>query len=669
MRFGLFFTIFVRNPHSFEMKKLFLLIFGCVALTAAAAPKSWTVASPDQNLKAVVALDNGALAYSISYKGKPLTGAQPLAMAFDNGATAGQHIRSLKASTRSVAETIVPPVAVKTSKIDVRANELVLDAGAYSVVFRVADDAVAYRFVTKFKEKTVKVLGETVRYTFAAADSILFPEERSFYTHQERKFLPMTVGAIDTGRFCSPPMLVTHDGVRILVTEVDLEAYPGIFYKKADQTTFDGVFPHKPGQLTKRSDRDLVVKTTENYLASTAGARSYPWRVALVTDNDCRLLESTTLYSLAAPSRIVDASWIRPGKIAWDWWNGNNLTDVPFQTGINTDTYKAFVDFAAAHKLEYIVLDEGWYDIKKTILDVVPTLDMEELMAYAQSKGVDVILWTTWLALDEHMDEAIELCKKWGVKGLKIDFMQRVDAPMVEWYYSTAEKAAAAHLLVDYHGAYTPRGLNRTWPNVLTFEGVYGLEQNKWIDDLTPEHNVTLPFTRMAVGPMDYTPGAMNNVRQDEFKANFFRPMSIGTRGHQLGMYVVYESPLQMLSDTPSAYAKEPETMRLLGPVPSVWDETRAVAARVGDYVVVARRSGNEWYVGGMTDGTARTVDVPLSFLDGGRWKVTLWKDGPNAERHTEDLSVEASEATPADVLKVRMASGGGFAARIQPIN
>lgn len=646
------------------MKKLLPLLLALTCLSAV-AQKSWTVTAPDGKLKAHVVLDQGALTYSITHQDRTLTGAQPLAMHFDNGVTAGEHIRSLKATTRAVNETITPPVAIKTAQFEARANELVLNAGNYSVIFRVAHDAVAYRFTTNFKEKQVNVLSETVCYSFLANDAILFPEETSFYTHQERKFLNTTVGAIDTGRFCSPPMLVTHDGVRMLVSEVDLEAYPGIFYRKASTTSFNGIFPHLPKQVAKRSDRNMVVQSTQDYLATCSGTRSYPWRVALVTTDDRKLLESTTLYSLAAPSRLADASWIRPGKIAWDWWNGNNLTGVAFKTGINTDTYKAFVDFAAQHKLEYIVLDEGWYDIKKTILDVVPELDMEALLAYAQSKNVEVILWATWLALEERMDEALAQFHQWGIKGIKVDFMQRSDAPMVEWYYSTAEKAAALQLMVDYHGAYTPRGLNRTWPNVITFEGVYGLEQNKWAEDLTPEHNVTLPFTRMVVGPMDYTPGAMRNVLPSEFKANFFRPMSIGTRGHQLGMYVVYESPLQMLSDTPSAYAKEPETMRFLGPVPSVWDETKAIAAQVGDYVVVARRSGQEWYVGGMTDGTARTIDVAMDFLGEGDYELTLWKDGVNAARHTEDLAVETQTVNRSSLVKITMAPGGGFAGRI----
>lgn len=649
------------------MKKLLLLLL-CCASTSVAAQKTWSVASPDGQLQAQIVLDKGVLAYSIHYKSQALSGIQPLSMEFDNGVTAGLNIRSLKATTRKISETIAPPVAIKTAQFQAQANELTLNAGNYAIVFRVADDAVAYRFVTTFKEPQVKVLAETVRYAFAAADSILFPEEQSFHSHQERKFVATTIGAIDTGRFCSPPMLITHRGVRILVTEVDLEAYPGIFYQKAAPNTFDGIFPHQPDQEVKRSDRNRVVTTTKNYLAQTSGKRNYPWRVALVTDNDCKLLESNTLYSLAAPSRLGDVSWIRPGKIAWDWWNDNNLTGVAFKTGINTDTYKAFIDFAATHKLEYIVLDEGWYDIKKTILDIAPELDMEELLAYADQKNVGIILWATWLALDERMDEAIAQFQKWGIKGIKIDFMQRVDAPVVEWYYSTAQKAADAKLLLDYHGAYTPRGLNRTYPNVMTYEGVYGLEQNKWIDDLTPEHNVTLPFTRMALGPMDYTPGAMRNVRPSEFKANFSRPMSIGTRGHQLGMYVVYESPLQMLSDTPSAYAKEPETMRFLGPVPSVWDETKAIAAKVGDYVVVARRSGNDWYVGGMTDGSARTVEVPLDFLDRDReYRLTLWSDGPNADRNAEDLTIETKTVNRNSKLTVDMASGGGFVINATP--
>lgn len=651
------------------MKKLLLLIIGLLSLSAIAKEQSFSVNSPDGTLRAAISIKDGKIGYVVHKNDTQIFNQNELSMSFSNGITAGENIKSVKSKNNTIAININPTVRVKTANINTKASELELNMGAYSIVFRVYDDAVAYRFVTRFKEREIRVMDEKVLYTFAPADEILFPQEESFYSHQERKFVSTTVAAIKDKEFCSPPMLVSQKEakrtVRMLITEVDLESYPGIFYQKVAQGSFRGIFPHYPLEVKKQGDRNLKVTKEADYLSLTVGSRNYPWRVAVVSEKDTKLLESNTLYTLAAPSRIENTQWIKGGKIAWDWWNASNLTGLPFESGVNTETYKAFIDFASKHKLEYIVLDEGWYDIQKTILDVVPQIDMQEITNYAKSKNVGVILWATSCALDEKMDQALAQFKKWGIKGIKVDFMQRADQVMVDWYYSTARKAAELEILVDYHGAYTPRGLNRTYPNMVTSEGVYGLEQNKWIDDLTPEHNVTLAFTRMALGPMDYTPGAMRNVRQEDFQAIFDRPMSLGTRCHQLGMYVVYESPLQMLSDTPSAYNKEPEAMALLGDVPAVWDESRALAAEVSNYVVMARRNGDQWYIGALNDWTARSVDISLDFLGEGSYKMAIWKDGVNANRNAEDFLMETISVDRSTKLTLNLASGGGFAARI----
>lgn len=640
-----------------------------LAISAFAKRQSFSLLSPDGTLKVEISVTDGKMSYVALKNGTQIFSQSELAMSFSNGAAVGRGVGSVKVKQTPIDIDIDVPVRVKTAKIKTKALQTELNAGNYSVVFRVYDDAVAYRFVTRFKDKEVRVLSEDVLYDFAYADDILFPEEQSFYSHQERKFVSSTVGEIKDKQFCSPPMMISQktnaSTVRMLVTEVDLESYPGIFYQKVDQGGFRGIFAHYPLEVQKQGDRNLRVTKEADYLAATIGARSYPWRVVVVSEKDTELLQSNTLYTLAAPSRIENTQWIKGGKIAWDWWNDNNLTGLPFKSGVNTDTYKAFIDFASRYKLEYVVLDEGWYDIKKTILDVVPEIDMQELLSYAKSKNVGIILWTTSCALEERMDQALAQFKEWGVKGLKIDFMQRVDQVMVDWYYSTVEKAAKLEMLIDYHGAYTPRGLNRTYPNMMTSEGVYGLEQNKWTDDLTPEHNVTLAFTRMAVGPIDYTPGAMRNVKQADFQAIFSRPMSLGTRCHQLGMYVVYESPLQMLADTPSAYDKEPEAMELLGPVPAVWDESRALAAQLSDYVVMARRSADQWYIGAINDWTARVVEVLLDFLGEGSYKMTLWRDGVNADRNAEDFAMQTITVDRSSKIKIDLASGGGFAARI----
>lgn len=623
--------------------------------------------SPSKDIKSVVKLENQKMYYSVYFKNREVLKDMPLSMTFDNGVVAGEKVKSLKHKTQLKEEIFAPTIAVRNRKVKMMYNETAFKGKKYDVVFRMYNDAVGYRFVTRFGKKEVKVMGEELAYRFANEDRVLFPEESSMYTHQERKFIDTTLEGIAEGKFCSHPLVVTDQHVRMLFTEVDLESYPGVYYSKKGKFDFEGKFPYYPVATKKRSDRDMVVTQRADFMAKTVGDRTYPWRVVLLTDRDVDLLNSNTLYSMASPSRISDPSWIKTGKVAWDWWNGCTLTGVDFRSCVNTRTYKGFIDFASKNGLEYIILDEGWYDIRKSILDIVPAIDLKEIIAYGKQKNVGVILWTTWLALEENMDEAFARYKAMGVKGFKIDFMQRDDQWMVDWYYSTAKKAAENEMLVDYHGAYKPTGLIRTYPNVLTSEGVYGGEQNKWTNDLSPKHNVTLAFTRMALGPMDYTPGAMRNSLKGQFIPRFYAPMSQGTRCHQLGMYVIYESPLQMLSDTPSNYEKEPDALRFLANVPVVWDETRALSAALGEYVVMARRNGSKWWLGGMCDWTPRKQTVILDFLEAGKtYTMTIWEDGYNVHKNAEDCHVVQRQVKKGDQIEIRFAPGGGFAATIE---
>jgi alpha-glucosidase len=365
---------------------------------------------------------------------------------------------------------------------------------------------------------------------------------------------------------------------------------------------------------------------------------------------------------------VADTSWIRPGKVAWDWWNAMNLSGVGFKSGVNTQTYKYYVDFASKYGIEYVVLDEGWY-VLGDVMKVVPEMDMEDLTAYARQKNVGIILWLVWKTFDDKLDQALERFEKWGIKGLKVDFMQRDDQPVINFYHKVSREAAKRHMLVDFHGGQKPATMTRTWPNLISTEGVRGLEWDKWSDSTSPEHDVTIPFTRMFLGPMDYTPGAMRNASKKSFVPVFEQPMSLGTRCHQLAMYVVYESPLQMLCDSPSNYLREPEAMEFLGPVPTVWDETRVLDAKIGDYVAVARRHGRDWYVGAMTDWTARDLEIDLSFLPEGSFELDAYADGVNADRWASDYARTKSDADRTRRLKVHLAEGGGWAARLRPRN
>ena len=385
-----------------------------------------------------------------------------------------------------------------------------------------------------------------------------------------------------------------------------------------------------------------------------------------IVEKDGDLLTNQIVWLLEKPSQLQDTSWIKPGKVAWDWWNAHNVYDVDFKAGINTQTYKYYIDFAAKYGIEYIILDEGWYKLGN-LLEVVPEINMEELIAYAKQKNVGIILWVIWKTLDDQLETALNQFAKWGVKGIKVDFMQRSDQLLIDYYHKISREAAKRKMLVDFHGDQKPATMTRTWPNLISTEGVKGLEWSKWSAETEPEHNVTLPFTRMFLGPMDYTPGAMLNAPKTSFAPIFNHPMSLGTRCHQLAMYIVYESPLQMLADSPSNYLREPQVMDFLAPVPTQWDETKVLDGRIAEFVVVARRNDRDWYIGGMTNWTSRELEIDLSFLPQGNFSMEAFQDGANADRYGSDYKVTKSQVNHTTKLKVTLAPGGGWAARIIP--
>ena len=463
---------------------------------------------------------------------------------------------------------------------------------------------------------------------------------------------------------CLPALVDINGGPKIAITESDLEDYPGMYLMGTNGKMLLGKFPAVAAKERQVRDRTVEVTERADYIAETKGKRTFPWRILVIATQDRELLENQMVCKLAKPCQIEDPSWIRPGKVAWDWWNANNVFGVDFRAGVNTDTYKYYIDFASKYGIEYVILDEGWSN-PADIFAISPDINIEEILEHARQKNVGIILWVVWKSLDDHLLEILDLFEKWGVKGIKVDFMQRDDQWMVNYYWRVAREAAKRKLLVDYHGAYKPAGLRRAYPNVITREGVRGLENNKWSNQPTPEHNVTLPFIRMLAGPMDYTPGAMINAQERSFRSIFERPMSMGTRCHQLAMYVVFESPLQMLCDSPSHYLREPECMEFLSKVPSVWDKTIALEVKVGDYLLVARKSGAEWYVGAMTDWTKRQMTVDFSFLDDGDYNIEIYQDGINADRYGNDYKKVINKVSKGDKLQIQLAPGGGWAARI----
>ncbi len=625
------------------------------------------LASPNGRIGVRIDLSD-RIRWSVTFDGKLIVTGGEASMKIDDLAL-GQRPRLKAARGSSVDRTIEPVVRRKAAKLQERYEELRLEMeGRYAVVFRAYDDGVAYRFETALPRKEVKVYEEQVVLHFPGEPRVFYPKEDSFFSHNERKFLDLSLREVGPTTLASVPAVVAEGdgGVRIAITDADVEGYPGLWLVGTGSDGLAATFPPYPLEEKLERDRDVRVARSADYLAVTTGTRTYPWRVMGVVEKDTGLIESSLPYLLAKPSQVADTSWIRPGKVAWDWWNALNLRGVDFKAGVNDATYRHYIDFAAAHGIEYVVLDEGWYVLGQ-MLEVVPEIDVAALAAYGREKGVGVILWAVWKTLDDQLLPALDQFERWGVKGIKVDFMQRDDQPVIDFYTRVCREAAKRKLLVDFHGAIRPSLMTRTWPNLISTEGVMGLEHDKWSRDTDPEHELTLPFTRMYLGPMDFTPGAMLNASKANFVPIFGEPMSQGTRCHQLAMYVVFESPLQMLADSPSHYAREPEAMEFLGPVPTVWDETRALDGRIGDYVVVARRSGAIWYVGAMTDWTPRELSVDLSFLPEGSFDLDAFEDGVNAGRNGSDYRRVRKAVDQNTRLRLHLAEGGGWAARLSP--
>jgi len=627
--------------------------------------REYEVSSPDKNLRLKVNVEQKIL-YSVIHNSKQLIKPSPVSLTLSGNRILGAKPQVLQVTSRSVDEQIIPPIQIKSKVIAEKFNEMSIKfKGGFGLICRAYDDGAAYRFVTDI-DGAIEVVTEQATFNFTGDHAIYFPEEDSFQTHSERDYKYLKLSTISDQMMCSLPALVEiENGPKVLITEADLEDYPGLYLRGGGNDSLYGKFPPFALADKARNDRDVPVTKRADFIAKTAGRRSFPWRVLIVAEKDGDLIENQMVYKLAKPLQLQDTSWIKPGKVAWDWWNANNIYGVDFRTGINTETYKYYIDFAAKYGIEYIILDEGWY-VLGDLTKVVEGLDMEELFRYAKSKNVGIIPWVVWKTLDDQLAEAMDQFEKWGAKGLKVDFMQRDDQWMVNYYHKIAKETARRHMLLDFHGSYKPTGLGRTYPNLITQEGVRGLENCKWGDAANPEYNVTIPFIRMVAGPMDFTPGAMVNAQQRNFQSIFDRPMSLGTRCHQLAMYVVYESPLQMLADSPSNYLREPECMEFLAKVPTVWDETKVLDAKVADYVLVARKNGAEWYVGAMTDWTGRELTVDFSFLGKGRHTIDIYKDGINADRFGNDYKKETRKISARDKMKIKLAPGGGWAAIIK---
>jgi alpha-glucosidase len=436
--------------------------------------------------------------------------------------------------------------------------------------------------------------------------------------------------------------------------------------KATGTTTMQSAFPGYPVSFKMEGSPYVQgqVKEHSSYMGKVDGQRSYPWRIFGIAENDAELLSNTLVYQLASPSEIEDVSWIKPGVVTFDWWGRRNIYGVDFKSGINTETAKYFIDFCADFGFEYFLFDDGWSKLDN-LLEIHPDLDMKEVMDYASEKEVKVMVWAIWNTFLQQEEEAWELFETWGFSGIKFDFMNRDDQLMVQFFHHVAEEAAKRKMVLDFHGAYKPAGLRRTYPNVLTREALIEFEYNGWTKHDTPTHHNLLPYIRMVAGPMDYIPYTTHNATWKNFRPVGDMPMGQGTRAHSMALFVVLESPLQMLPDSPSDYYKEQECTEFISSIPTEWDNLKVLHAKIGEHTVVARKNGDNWYIGAITDWKAKSFDINLDFLDEANYTIEYIEDGINADTRAIDYMKKSKSVTNTDTIQIDLAPGGGWIAKV----
>ena len=637
-------------------KKLLTLATLFIRLGGSAMAKDYTVTSPNGKNVATV---NDSLSITVSHSGKTVVTIKA------RQAHAG-NIKKL-AGTKHMTETIQAPF-YRQNKIWTEGNQMDLTLNdGFGLQVRACNEGVAYRFYTTNKKVTI-IKDEMADFVFPHDSKAWL----AYSTNDDKPFAMAFQNYYDEtllskakDKYAFLPVTVESGDVKVTILESDLRSYPGMFLK-AESNHLKAAFAKYPKKMAYYKWRGMsYVEETEDYIAKSTGARTYPWRVMAITEKDTEMPVSNLVYALATPNQIGDTSWIRPGKVAWDWWNDWNLKGVDFEAGINTRTYQYYIDFAAKNGIPYIVLDEGWYDSSKgDIMNPIPEIDLQGLIDYGRQKGVSIVLWTVFNVLDEHLTAACDKYTKMGIKGWKIDFLDRNDQTAVEMAERIAKTCAQYKLFVDYHGYFAPTGMNRTYPNILNYEGVFGMEEARWAkkDTDMPKYDVTFPFIRMMAGNVDFTPGALRNGTKENWVECYQNPVSMGTRCHQLACYVIQDSPFTMLCDAPTNYEREQECVDIITSIPDTWDETKILQGTIGCYIVSARRNSSDWYVGGQTNWEKREVVLSLDFLSPGEtYLATIVTDGINANHNAEDHHVATKTLTSHDKLVIKLASGGGF--------
>lgn len=658
-------------------KKLCLAILSLLLLirnaSFAAKEKKYVLSSPDGTLKVEISAGN-ELAYQVMHGNDTILSHSNIGLVLENGTIVGKTPRITGERRRKIKDNIESPF-YRFKEFVATGNELDLKLkGGFGIIFRAYNEGVAYRFYTT-QSSDIIIKEEQAEFNFKEDYTAYLP-----YTTNDKKPMAMAYQNVyditplskAQPKLAFLPVTVDCGSVKLTLLESDLEAYPGMFVQSQQgKYGLKGVFAPYPAKTDFYPWRkqEYVTETTD-FISRSRGSRSYPWRVLAITEKDTDMPVNNLVYALASPNRIGDTSWIKTGKVAWDWWNDWNLKGVPFKAGINMDTYKYYIDFASRNGLEFIVLDEGWYDPKSgDMLTVIPELDLTELIAYGKSKGVEIVLWTVFNVLDSQLEAA---CKKYadmGIKGFKVDFLDRDDQTAVEMVYRIAEMTARYKLTLDLHGIYKPTGINRTYPHIINFESVFGMEEVKWTDikNNMPLYDVTFPYIRMMAGPVDYTPGAMRNATKADWRAMYYTPASMGTRCHQLAAYIVHDSPFTMLCDAPTNYLNEQECVDFIASLPVEVDSTFIASGELGKYIVTVRKKDVNWYIGGMTNWDERDVQLDFSFLpEGMSYTAVLFKDGVNANKQAEDYRKETIRIDKDSRLTLHLASGGGFAMKLE---
>ncbi|NQU87955.1 MAG: glycoside hydrolase family 97 protein [Mariniphaga sp.] len=647
-----------------------VLLLSIINLSAQKS-KNFEIKSPDGSITLIV--ESGTkLQWSVQHKGQQIISPSAISLQLEGGIILGDNAAIRSSKTEKIDSEITAINYIK-SIIPDQYNQLTLNCkDDFGLVFRVYDEGVAYQFFTT-KKGNIIISNEEANFNFVDDYEAFIPylwdfrDGKKFNASFESLYDEIKISEMVQDSLAFLPLLVdVGNSKKVAILEADLEAYPGMFLTlNKTGKGFQGVYAQYPLEAEiGGGGRNYIPTKRADYIAKTNGTRNFPWRAIVISESDKELLDIDIVQKLASPSRIEDISWIEPGQVAWDWWNARNISHVDFKSGMNTETYKYFIDFAFANNIKYILLDGGWTEAAD-LTKIRPSLDINEIVEYGNQKGVGVIVWALWHTVMQQMDEVFPWYAKLGIKGLKIDFIDRDDQVAVASTYEIAKKAAEHKLLVDYHGVFKPTGLQRTYPNIVGYEGVKGLENFKWATEDQPRYTVTIPFIRMMAGPMDYTPGAMRNSNRRNYRPINDNPMSMGTRCHQLAMYVIHEVPLQMLSDNPSVYMKEQECTDFITSVPTVFDETVALDGKVGEYVALARKKGDIWFVGAMSNWTPRELILDFSFLDEGKYKATIFKDGINADSDGTDYKKEMLIISSGDKLNIQLAPGGGWAARV----